>query len=85
MEPLVTCFHTSRLVPKANLPCASGSLRALVFCLESWCCGRGTSLRAPGWVTLGLSFASLGQAYPFRPGLGPAPGKGISGLDKLGS
>ena len=57
---------------------------ALVFCLESQHCGKGTGVRAGGWVTLGLSFASLGQAYPLRPGLGPAHDKGISGLDKLG-
>lgn len=78
-------FHPNPLVPKANWPCASGSLCALVFCLESQHCGNGASLRAGGWVTLGLSFTSLGQAYPLRPGLGPAHSKGISGLDKLGS
>lgn len=79
-------FHRSRLVPKANSPCASGPLCAMLgFLFGEPALWKGHWSESRGWVTLGLSFVSLGQAHPLRPGLGPAHGKDFSGLDKLES
>lgn len=54
-------------------------LSVLVFCLDIWHHGKGTSLRARGWVTLGLSLPLPGPGLPLQTRVGSRDGKGRSG------